>query len=87
MELRRTISTLALGGAVLVAVAGTASARDFDHRGDRDRRGGPIVEFNVPDVPYETAYAGGCGFYRMKWHETGQRYWLRRYDICRDNRG
>ena len=32
MELRRTISTLALGGAVLVAVAGTASARDFDHR-------------------------------------------------------
>lgn len=87
-ELRRTISAFALGSAVLVAMAGTASAKGgHEHGGHRDHRGGPFVEFDVPDIPYRTAYADGCGFYRMRWHETGRRYWLRRYERCREFRG
>jgi hypothetical protein len=86
MELRNTLSTIALGGAVLVAIAGTASAKGHERWEGRDNRVGPLVEFNLPDVPYRTAYADGCGFYRMRWHETGRRYWLRRFEQCREYR-
>jgi hypothetical protein len=59
-------------------------------RGGWDRgRGERILEFNDiafgAPAPYQLAeYGGGCRFLRMKWHQTGRRYWLRRYEECRE---
>jgi hypothetical protein len=35
-------------------------------------------------VPYDLAFNGGGRVYRMKWYQTGRRYWLRRYADCRE---
>lgn len=73
------------GGSNLVSVA-----HEHEHNGGWDhRRGGRIFEFNdyafgEPD-PFLYAYnGGGCRYLRMRWHQTGQRYWLRRYEECRE---
>jgi hypothetical protein len=74
-----------LGGAAesnLIRVA-------HEHGGWDHGREGRILEFNDlafgTPAPYELAYdGGGCRFYRMKWHQTGRRYWLRRYEDCRE---
>jgi hypothetical protein len=33
-------------------------------------------------APDEYAYGGGCGFYRMRWEQTGLGVWRRRYYEC-----
>ena len=49
---------------------------------------GPFIEFfgdpyyAYDDGYYGYRYGGGCGYYRAKWHDTGSRYWLRRYEQC-----
>jgi hypothetical protein len=64
---------------------------DFGHghgHGHGHHFRGPIIEFfGDPYYAYDDGYYGyrygnGCGYYRAKWHDTGRRYWLRRYEQC-----
>lgn len=50
----------------------------YDHH--RFRRG---FVFGVGDG-YYGEYTGGCGYYRVRWNETGSRYWRARYLDCVD---
>jgi hypothetical protein len=71
------------GGAV--ASAGHAGAGgDHEGRGHDGRFSGrhgdddALAQFDDLDFqPVST-----CGVYRHRWHQTGQRYWLRRYENC-----
>ena len=68
----------------LLMVAGHPGGGHGGHfgRGGWHRGGGDDdVILSFGDAGY-APYAGACGFYRHRWHETGQRYWLRRYDLC-----
>lgn len=45
----------------------------------------PGFVFGVWDDYYPGDYDyGGCGYYRVRWHETGSRYWRARYLDCRE---
>jgi hypothetical protein len=60
----------------------------FAHRGHFSHDRGPFIEFygdpfyNDYAYDYEYGYGYSCGYYRSRWHYTGNRYWLRRYEQC-----
>ena len=59
----------------------------WGHEGRYWRRGwgnGPYLGFDddVVIAPDLHAYGSGCGFYRMRWHETGQQIWRDRFLSC-----
>jgi hypothetical protein len=55
--------------------------------GGHFRRGwGHGPEFGFDDetiiAPDVYAYGGGCGYYRLRWHQTGSNVWRARYYDC-----
>jgi len=42
----------------------------------------PGFVFGIGDEYYVGDDYGGCGYYRVRWHETGSRYWRARYLDC-----
>jgi hypothetical protein len=68
------------GGAPHAAMVHTAHAGHGPvfHGHHRFRRG---FVFGVGDGYYGDYY-GGCGYYRVRWRETGRRYWRARYLDC-----
>ena len=59
--------------------AGNMGHRGF-HRGRF--RGGDLSLWGYDDYPDYYAYDDSCGYYNVKWHQTGSRVWLRRYESC-----
>jgi hypothetical protein len=53
-----------------------------DHDGRARHRGGDDTIITFDDYAGNHGYGNGCGFYRQKWHETRQPYWLRKYEFC-----
>lgn len=45
---------------------------------------GPFITFyGDPFYSYDDyGYGNDCGYYRVKWHNTGRHYWLDRYEEC-----
>ncbi len=77
-----TPAAMALSAPVEVASFGAtlvghphSGGRIIGHRGYRRGYGG---------LYFAPAYVGptGCGWLRARWHETGSRYWYRRYRAC-----
>ena len=44
---------------------------------------GPLFGLGATVIaPDDYAYGGGCGFYRVRWNQTGLAVWRRRYYEC-----
>jgi hypothetical protein len=37
------------------------------------------------DYAYDDDYGYRCRYYNVRWHQTGSRYWLRRYEECMED--
>lgn len=78
----RSRGVFARGGTVGVVRGG---GRHFGHHHHHRRHYGRSLLWVAPPVAYYSYRRyDDCGWLRRKAHETGSRYWWRRYEECRD---